>query len=105
MSYDLYLSVPADRGKNIDSDDIFFAVGQPPKLCTVDVEVHCTFCDCERSQWQRFDVRELILSLDNDEFRLSSGKESGSEGLEVHGYLPAPSEIPEREIGGGDHHI
>ncbi len=27
----------------------------------------------------------------------------GLEGLEVHGYLPAPSEIPEREIGGGDH--
>ncbi len=54
---------------------------------------------------QRFDVSELILNLDNDEFRLSSGKESGLEGIEVHGHLPAPYEIPEGEIGGGDHHI
>ncbi len=51
---------------------------------------------------ERFDVRELILSLYNNEFRLSSGKESGLKGVEVHGYLPAPSEIPEREIGGAD---
>ncbi len=51
---------------------------------------------------ERFDVSELILSLDNDVLRLSSGKESDLEGLEVHGYLPAPSEIPEREIGGAD---
>ncbi len=46
----IYLSVPADRGKNVDSDDMFFAVGQPPELRTVNVEVHRTFC--ERLQWQ-----------------------------------------------------
>ncbi len=52
---------------------------------------------------ERLDLSELILSLDNDVFRLSSGKESDLEGLEVHGYLPAPSNIPEKlEIGGKD---
>ncbi len=51
---------------------------------------------------EQFDVRELILSLDNDEFRLSSGNESGLGGVEVNGYTPAPSEIAEREIGGAD---
>ncbi len=53
--------------------------------------------------------RELLLKLENDEFglssskesnleglefRLSSGKECGLDGEEFHGYLSVPSEIP-----------
>ncbi len=48
----IYLSVPADRGKNVDSDGIFFAEGQPPELRTVNAEFHRTFCDSERLQWR-----------------------------------------------------
>ncbi len=35
----IYISVPADRGKNVDSYGIFFVEGEPPELCTVNVEV------------------------------------------------------------------
>ncbi len=42
---------------------------------------------------ERFDVSEVLLKLANDEFGLSSGKESDLEGLEFHGYLSASSEI------------
>ncbi len=49
---------------------------------------------------ERFDVSELILSLDNDVLRLSSGKESDLEGVEVHGCLSAPSDILVSEIRG-----
>ncbi len=51
---------------------------------------------------ERFDVCDVILRLENNEFWLSSGKESDLEGVEAHGYLPAPSEIPVSEIGGAD---
>ncbi len=37
---------------------------------------------------ERFNVSEVLLKLDDDEFGLSSGKESDLEGIEVHGYLP-----------------
>ncbi len=46
---------------------------------------------------ERFDVSELILSMENDEFCCHLAKRVV---LEVHGYLPAPSEIPVSEIGG-----
>ncbi len=47
---------------------------------------------------ERFDVSEVIVRLENNEFPLLSGKESDLEGAEVHGYLPAPSEITVRVI-------
>ncbi len=49
-----------------------------------------------------FDVSEALLKLENDEFGLSSGKESDLEGVEFHSYLSASSEIPVSEIGGAD---
>ncbi len=85
---------------------IFFSLwDNPQSYVQWTLKFTARFVTVKDCNGERFDVSELILSLDNDEFRLSSGKESGLEGLEVHGYLPAPSEIPEREIGGGDHHI
>ncbi len=41
----------------------------------------------------RFDVSEVLLRLDDDEFGLSSGEESDFAGDEVHGYLPVAAEI------------
>ncbi len=51
---------------------------------------------------ERFDVCDVILRLENNEFGLSSGKQSDLEGVEAHGYLSAPTEIPVSEIGGAD---
>ncbi len=49
---------------------------------------------------ERFRVSEMIFMLENNEFVLSSGKESDLEGVEeVHGCLPALSEIPVSESG------
>ncbi len=43
-----------------------------------------------------------IYGIENDEFGLSSGKESNLEGEEFYGYLSAPSEIPVSDIGGAE---
>ncbi len=62
----------------------------------MNVEVHLKFVTVMA---ERFDVSEVILRIENDEFRLSSGKEID---LEVYGYLPVPSEITVSEIGCAD---
>ncbi len=45
---EIYLSVPAARGKNVECVVVFFVEGE---LRTVNVGVYCTFCDSERLQW------------------------------------------------------
>ncbi len=72
---------------------------EDPQSHTFRVEIERTYLE-RISIAERFNVSEVLLRLDDDEFGLSSDKESDMEGIEVHGYLPAPSEIPERKIGG-----
>ncbi len=49
-----------------------------------------------------FDVSEVLLRLESDEFGLSSGEESDFEGEEIHGYLPVPSGDAVSDIGDAD---
>ncbi len=79
---------------------ISFVEGEPPDLRTVlvNVEVHSTLVKLwDIAMAERFDVSEVILRLQNDEF-------SGCHLVKVYGYqlLSAPSKIPVIEIGGED---